>query len=331
MVEFERIVKENAGYLIIAALLILYVFTHLSVIGVLCALAIVGLFIYETMEGAREKGWKKELEEIVVAVLVGVIIWFGAGFLLNTPSPLDAVVSCSMLPHLERGDMVVLRGSETKAPSIQVTSFEWEEIKGRMHTTFTCGPCVKQGEYIPYNFSLCRNGCDNSCLIAIDGKPVFAESNETIFKYNYGLCTLKGKEEVLNNVCVRSVTIKGKEFKENFSNDVIVYEPEENSVFQSLTIHRALVRVSVEGKDYYLTKGDNNEILDVQAPGYLVKSGGSCKFFSDSRKENKPVSEKNMKGNVIARVPYIGYLKLFLWGYIEVPQGCETTIEKHNE
>ncbi|MEM3555441.1 MAG: hypothetical protein QXF56_01850 [Candidatus Micrarchaeia archaeon] len=329
MAEFKKIVRENAGYLVIAALLILYVLTHLSVVAVLCALAIVGFFVYETVEGARKRGWKKELEEIVVAVLVGVLIWFGAGFILNTSSPLDAVVSCSMLPHLERGDMVVLRGSEVKAPSIELTSSEWEEVKGRMHTTFTCGPCVKQGDYTPYNFSLCRS-CGNSCLIAIDGKPVFSEQNDTLFSYNYGLCTLKGKEEVLNSVCVRSVTIKGEEFEENFGNDVIVYEPEQNSVFQSLTIHRVLVRVSVERKEYYLTKGDNNEILDVQAPGYVVKSGNECRFFSDSRKENKPVEKGRIHGSVIARIPYLGYLKLFLWGYVEVPQGCGTVIEKHN-
>lgn len=326
MVKFEDVVRENAGYLIIAALLVLYILTRLSAVALLCALAIVGFFLHETLEGARKGGWRNELKEIAIAVVVGVLIWFGMGFILNTSTPLDAVVSCSMLPHLERGDMVVLRGAEINAPVVEVSQSEWEEMEKEMHTTFTCGPCVQQGNYTPYNFSLCKNAC-NSCLIAIDGKPVFSEPNSTLFRYNYERCNLKGEGGVLNSVCVRSVSIKGREFEENFSNDIVVYEPDESSVFQGLTIHRAMVRVRVDGRSYYLTKGDNNEILDVQATAYALRSGGGCVLFSDSRKENKPVPEEWVKGKVIARIPYIGYLKLFLWGYIEVPPGCERVIE----
>lgn len=328
MGKFEETVSKNAGYLLVLAFLVAYVLTKFMLFALLCALSIVGLFVYETYNGVKEGGWKKELEEIAIAVLVGVGVWYGAGFLLHTPSPLDSIVSCSMLPHMDRGDMVVLSGSEINAPLAEVNASEWEQIKERMHTNFTCGPCTAQGDYTPYNFSLCRNGCRSSCLIAVDGKPIFPNSNDSLFSYNYGLCTLKSDNgTVINDVCVKSVTIKGRAYPENFSNDVVVYDPLENSVFVGSTIHRALVKVSVEGKPYYLIKGDNNEVLDVQAPSRGIDSGdGRCLFFTDSR-ENKPVPQENVKGRVFLKVPYLGYLKLFLWGYLGMPSGCDTVIQ----
>lgn len=126
---------------------------------------------------------------------------------------------------------------------------------------------------------------------------------------------------------MKSVTVKGEMFNENFSNDVVVYEPLENSVFVGSTIHRVLLKVSVDGKLYYLTKGDNNEVMDVQAPSRGVDTrDGRCTFFVESR-ENRPVPQENVKGKVILKVPYLGYLKLFLWGYLGTPSGCDTIIE----
>ena len=329
MEKYEKLLKENYGYIIILVLLVLYILSKQPLVALLVAFSIVALFFYETYEGIKKNGWKKELTEIVTAIVVGVLVWYAAGFLLNTPAPLDAVVSCSMLPHLERGDMVLLRGTSINAPEVEVTSQEWEQIKEKMKTNFTCGPCKSDGDYIPYNFSLCRADCGNGCLIAINGKPVRQMSNDTLFEYNYGSCKLRSTSgDIANSLCVKSVAIKGSTFYENFSNDVVVYDPEQNSVFQGSIIHRALVKVSVDGKEYYLTKGDNNEVLDVQVPGNGTAVGQSrCLFYAEPSLENKPVSSDRVRGNVLLRIPYIGYLKLFLWGYIEDPMGCDTVIE----
>jgi len=329
MVEYEKLVKDNAGYIVILLLLVLYVLTKIALVALLIALSIIGLFLFETMAGARERGWRKELEEIVVALLVGVLVWYGGGILLHTSAPLDAVTSCSMLPHLDRGDMVVLQGAEINVPQAAVSSSEWEQMKGMMHTNFTCGPCSGVDGYAAYNFSLCRLACGESCLIAIDGKPVFSDSNNSLFSYNYGSCKLRSAGgEIANSVCVKSITIKGRVFAENFSNEIVVYEPEQTSVFHGSIIHRALLRVSVDGAEYYLIKGDNNEILDVQVPAYKVLGeGGQCTFLADSEKENKPTPAGRVKGKVILRAPYLGYFKLFLWGYVDTPAGCDTVIE----
>ena len=330
MERYEKIFRDNAGYIAIILLLALYILTKLSLFALLCAISIVAIFAYETYEGAKRRGWKNELGEIVIAVVAGIVIWYGAGFLLGTAAPLDAVVSCSMLPNLDRGDMVLLKGGEISVPTVEVTALEWEQIEGRMRTNYTCGPCEEAAGYKPYNFSICSISCEDSCLLAIDGKPVFSGSAETLFSYNYGICKLRSADgEIINSVCVKSVTIKGKTFEESAGNDIVVYEPRRGSIFVGSTIHRVLARVSVEGEVYYLIKGDNNEILDVQAPAYRSIAGNTCIFYTNSTRENKPVPQENIKGKVIARIPYMGYLKLFLWGYIENPAGCDTVIE-HN-
>ena len=329
MEKYERWLRGNAGYILILALLFLYVITKQPLVALAIAFLIVGLFVYETYGGIRKRGWKKELGEILAAVIIGVLVWYVGGFLLNTPAPLDAVVSCSMLPHLERGDMVLLQGASINTHEVSVTLQEWEQINEKMKTNFTCGPCESNGSYIPYNFSVCRVSCGNGCLIAINGKPVTLASNDTLFGYNYGACKLKSKSgDIVNSLCVKSITIKGRTIYENFSNDVVVYEPEQNSVFQGSIIHRTLAKVSVDGREYYLIKGDNNEMLDVQVPGNGTLAGQNrCLFYSPPNRENKPVPSDRVMGKVLLRIPYIGYLKLFLWGYIEDPSGCDTVIE----
>jgi signal peptidase I len=45
---------------------------------------------------------------------VVIAVWFSLQFFLATKYPLDVVPSCSMLPSLQRGDMLLLQG--IKAP-----------------------------------------------------------------------------------------------------------------------------------------------------------------------------------------------------------------------
>ena len=57
---------------------------------------------------------KKELRDTIVYILIGIlvanIINFGLGHALNTEKPLMAVVSDSMVPTLNKGDIVVVKG-----------------------------------------------------------------------------------------------------------------------------------------------------------------------------------------------------------------------------
>ncbi len=47
---------------------------------------------------------------IVFGMVLAVIVYQALGFALGTEDPIVVVVSCSMLPNLDRGDMLVLKG-----------------------------------------------------------------------------------------------------------------------------------------------------------------------------------------------------------------------------
>ncbi|MCK5039845.1 MAG: signal peptidase I [Candidatus Aenigmarchaeota archaeon] len=59
-------------------------------------------------------GLKAEFMDNLVSIILGVVFAFlfynGIGFALNTPTPLVTVVSCSMYPELNVGDLLVLKG-----------------------------------------------------------------------------------------------------------------------------------------------------------------------------------------------------------------------------
>lgn len=235
-----------------------YIFLKNVVFGVLAFIAIIALVLSDVIPAnAGKEGIKSTLVEAGVALLAAVIAWFALGFVLSTSSPLDVVTSCSMLPALERGDLVVLQGGGVNAKEI---SFSGDLPAIRV---------VKKR---------CR----------LVGASVAREA----------LCS--------SEVIVGNETISLEEAARN--NDVIVFEPKQSSY--GLVIHRAVLKLrnAATGEVLYLTKGDNNLALDQEAGiGF--------------------VSKKDVKGKVVFRVPYAGYVKLILFMQFQEPEGCGWRVE----
>ncbi len=61
--------------------------------------------------------WEKEIRETVTYIVIGLILAFtinaGIGYALGTDKPVMAVVSNSMVPTLNKGDLVIVKGTET--------------------------------------------------------------------------------------------------------------------------------------------------------------------------------------------------------------------------
>lgn len=122
------------------------------------------------------------------------------------------------------------------------------------------------------------------------------------------LCTVEGRNGEKNfTFCTTAVILDGKEYLEDENSDVIVYEP--NPSYYGLIIHRAFLKLEVMNETYYLTKGDNNPSLDQEAGIQWV-------------------SPEQVHGKVIARIPYVGFFKLFLFMQFNEPKGCEYLIKK---
>jgi len=290
------VVETKALYIVLIVCFLLYLLTRSAIFAFLVAASTICLFAAESVYSASKTGWKHELKEILVAVLVAGAIWYGGGFLLGTSAPLDAIVSCSMLPNLERGDMVVLQGGIARAPEVAVSREEFE-ANNWTNQHAVCVPC---GERLCVN----RTRMTPNGLLVLDE----VDQSKNLIQYECGICSRrKADGTVVNVACTKAILIKGQRIEPDYSNDVVVYTPAQGDMFAGETIHRVLARINVDGRYYYLMKGDNNEQLDIQYG-------------------NSPVPQERIVGRVIFRMPYIGYLKLFLFGFLTTPPGCDSVL-----
>lgn len=287
----------------------------------IAALIVVEIFYFvgqEVREGAHKYGWKHEVVDTLVALAVAVAVWYGASFLLNTSSPISGVVSCSMLPNLQRGDFVVVQGAAVKAYEIQMSQGELDSLSGRSVVSYY-GANASDPRNVSIDgsiFAYCLRSNDIVCA-AFKRAPESVVETKGPFTYRYAACPLSmSNGNALYEACLRSVTFHGREYLTNFSNDVIVYQPPQGDLYSYVgdIVHRVMFKVDVEGKSYYLTRGDNNPVLDIQVFDY----GNSL--------TNHPVPQENVRGKVIARIPFLGYFKLFISGYLTEDSQCRTQL-----
>jgi hypothetical protein len=110
-----------------------------------------------------------------------------------------------------------------------------------------------------------------------------------------------------DSACTDEVLVGNATISRSLSNDVIVFEPKPFG--PGLIIHRAFAKLETPSGVFFLTKGDNNAVLD--------QEGGRFSL----------VSYKDVKGRVLFAVPYVGFLKLFLFMQFENPQGCDSVLQ----
>ncbi|VVC04684.1 Uncharacterised protein [Candidatus Burarchaeum australiense] len=277
-------------WVLLFALFLIYLVFKSTLVALAAAVVILIIVLLELWVGVRTGGLVGEVREIALAIILALVIWYGAGFLLNTGSPLDAVVSCSMLPALERGDMLVLQGGEVNAAAFNMTEAEWTTAESEGLLTQGC--------------AICRNETsDHGCLTDRSLQEV---EPDPLFNYGCSLCERYNETDRWFVGCATSVTVKNKTVKLGTGRrDTIVYAPLRQDPFARAgeIVHRAQIVVNVGDNEYIFTKGDNNNIFDVQAG-------------------NSPVTPDRVKGKVVMRIPYLGYFKLFISGLFSEPLGC---------
>jgi signal peptidase I len=291
----------------------------LNFLPILFAILIVAEIAYfvgsEVKEGAEKHGWKHEVVDTVIALAIALGIWFGASFLLNTSSPISAVVSCSMLPNLQRGDFVLVQGAPVKAYRISMSQGELDSLAAsKALITYPGGNASIYGSIYPY----CLNSRQSPVCQAFIQTPESVVEEKGAFTYRYERCPVhfqNGTDAVAP--CLKSVEFKGEEYLANFSNDVVVYQPPQGDLYSAIgdIVHRVMFQIDVDGKQYYLTRGDNNPLLDMQVYDY---STGIT---------NHPIPQDRLRGKVIGRIPLLGYFKLFLSGYFQEDAQCRTQLE----
>ncbi len=282
--------------------------------GLLVVLEIAYFVMAEVKEGAAKHGWKHEALDTVVALAIALAIWFGASFLLDTSTPVSAVVSCSMLPNLQRGDFVIVQGAPVRAHEISMTGAELAALNGPAAITYPGGEATISGSLFPY----CVADRRPAVCGALINTPESVVEAKGPFTYRYERCSLAYSNGSLAHMpCLRSVEFHGTEYFTDFSNDVIVYQPRPEDAYASIgdIVHRAFFVIDANGSKYYLTRGDNNPLLDLQVYDYRYGA------------YNRPVPEDRVRGVVIGRVPILGYFKLFISGFLQEDPQCRTQLD----
>lgn len=318
--------KIKGYYILLAALFFVYLLTKSALIGIIAGVLIFAIVLFEFYAGAKEGGLKNEIKETVFALVFAVLLWFGAGFVLQTPTPINAIVSCSMLPSYERGDMVLLQGG---VPNAQIIDMEGEIsainnsaqiIKTNPSTSDSFGFAVN-GSLYAYCAGQKSAGSDPICQDFIQNPENYDEYHGPL-KISYSKCVRQWPSNgaKVGTICASSAEIGGKTIALGKTNELIVYEPKRTDLFGLVgdIVHRtAFTLRTSDGNLYYFTKGDNNPIFDFQFYDAAHSLG------------NSPVAQKQSKGRVIARLPYIGNLKMFITPQVLLSSSTESGCDSY--
>jgi hypothetical protein len=286
-------------YLLIIFLLIFYIISKELIIGIAAGLSLIFFFLFEVYEGILNQGIKKEIKELLLAILIAGFVWYGLGFVLKTSSPINAIASCSMLPDYERGDLIIISGDK-----INTKIYNYPDSINKI----ILNPEIYYNN-TKLNISVsiyvyCLENKDSICYLFKQTPYLFYEKYGPI-KLQYDYCKkYNTKTKTYFYVpCIKNSTYNDEEIVFNKNYDLIVYKPKPTDLFSAVggdIIHRAVFAINATDGIYYFTKGDNNPIYDFQY------------FSSLINKKNSPVSLNQIIGKAILKIPYIGNIKVVI-------------------
>ncbi len=319
-------------YLLLIALIAIYALYGNIVVGAVAFILIIIILVFEVRTSVATEGARKSVVDIGVAIGAAVIFWILLIIVLHTSAPVDAVSSCSMLPALHRGDLVVLHGIDNVSnfaqsnhvPVISVNQSAFDAMQASMPNEFLAYFAYFNGNKsqisyvipnssVQYDIGLYNTICVSQAqylgkqsVVSKCSVPVQAQQPNLI-KYSYSIGSLHYGREVFSAIYTSNITIGNTTISENYSNPIIVYQTTSRDSFSGSIIHRLYAILNVSGQYYFLTKGDNNQALDIEFGNY-------------------PSNQSAVLGYVIGDIPVLGYVKLLLSGQIATPAGCNTTL-----
>ncbi len=322
-------------YALIVIFIVLYIITQNSLIGFGAFVLIVITLFFEFKSSITTDGTKKTLRDLAIAVVVVIIVfWVFPTIFLQSSSPINVVASCSMLPTVQRGDLVFVHGvsnmsqflKQNNIPVINVSNKEFNQITQNISQQF-----IEPLPYVPnkpydiifsgyysktsnYSIGLYNIACIENYLSkglrGLIGSCLINSSTSNPFKYKYSVGNLSYLNKTYDEAYISGFTLNNITVYENYSNPIIVYKTVPGDSFtDSQIIHRVFAAIHVNNTYYILTKGDNNPILDMQDMNY-------------------PVNQNDVIGYVVFKVPYIGYPSLILKGQFGQVPGCNQTLTR---
>jgi hypothetical protein len=311
------------GLVMLFALFIFFQGSSLSIVfGIALFIGIIAVIVIELSIGVKEEGFARNIIEIVAAIAVVLVFWFLLKSVLHTNYPIDVVPSCSMLPQLKRGDLIVLQGvkniSQLKSPVINISQVLYAKFQRNISSEFLSCIAYKTGGN---RFSISQLIKPNYTVGLLKNSPTGLQIVPSSYQLGSLIQYTCGAKNITftngtaaQEAYTTAVTINGTTIYDNRNDSILVYATGPTDYFYSLgdsyIVHRIFAVLNVNGAYYVLTKGDNNPGLDIQYANYPINA------------------TNNVEGKVIYSVPYIGYLKLALSNSFVEPAGCNSTVSR---
>ncbi|MDE1845888.1 MAG: hypothetical protein KGH53_01230 [Candidatus Micrarchaeota archaeon] len=325
-------------YLLLILLIIGYSLQNNILLGAGAFVVVVIIIVVIARDVKQEvavKGGGEGIKDIVLAVVAALVIWGILILVLQTNSPINAVASCSMLPNLQKGDVIILHGisnfsqfvKSRNVPTVSLSTQDFQSLESNINSEFVAyyayfngnlsriSSVMPPGNNYTYSIGLYNTQCitkyqylnqsQNLRLCYVGQNP-----SSNLIKYNYTIGQLSVAGLNYRIIQTSQITIKNTTLLENFSNPIIVYSTIPQDVFTGAIIHRLVAVLLVNNTYYTLTRGDNNPALDLQFGNY-------------------PAAQTTVIGSVLANFPLIGYFKLIISGQIGATPGCDQVITKH--
>lgn len=324
----KQTLKLNILYLFLVLSVIGYVLSSNPILGAIAFVLIVFTMVEEFRESVNDEGLRKSLYDVIAAIVIIVVIWIILVILLDTTSPINVVASCSMLPSLHRGDLVILHGisnmtyflESNRIPVVNVSQQAMRAMQRNMNLEFLAyfaynASDPSQISQIFSNPNLPIALYNTKCIDTFVSTGQYAKIRNckvpsqagNLIRYNYSIVNVSINGATAYSAQTNLISIANTTVSENYNNPIIVYRTTSNDSFTGDIIHRLFAAIKVGNQYYLLTKGDNNPGLDIQFINY-------------------PITQGNVAGSVAYDIPAVGYLRLIVSGMFSTPAGCNSTI-----
>lgn len=291
-------------YFLGIASIILYLLTGSnSIIGWISFAIILIIAINEFLpEEKGSQGTKKASAEIIYSVSFAIIAWTLLTIFLNTQTPINVVTSCSMLPNLQRGDLLLLRGTQVNTQEITVNTTynqflskmipipepcQIKNDQGKIRSDF----CINSFKFnnIKYNFT------QNGDIIVYTPTVQIQQLRQA----------LQGIGLIVHRAVLKVKATDGTYFITKGDNN-----PTPDQI--GLTDESNAIAVK--------------NIKNTQIDCFLISQGGTAGKICTVSPWINPIQEDKILGKSILDIPYVGYIKLLLFAQTQEPANCKETI-----
>ncbi len=328
----EGIKRIHILYALLVISALLYILSSNTAFGVLAFLLVIVILAAEFGSSVKSIGVSKTARDVIISVIAAVLLfWAIPSILLRTSSPVNVVVSCSMLPSMHRGDLVILHGigsmrsflASHDIPTLNISSAAFNSMLFNISSEFLepyAYAHENASEILPYASNLAGYSIGYYNAVCLEryynaGEPSYyyrclvpeAAQQRNLISYSYAIGNEMFPGAQVEVPYTYSISINGISIRQNYSNPIIVYRASADDNFKGDVIHRLYAALNVDGRYYLLTKGDNNAVLDIEAMNY-------------------PINQDAVIGYVVADIPFLGYPSLIVRGQVGSVPGCNQTL-----